>query len=81
MSKCYYHEVLKNATEFAEKCDKINNEQWKKFIEGIKKINKLLDQTNSDLDKNMLVKNKKAICKKVLELALYNCIIIKKMLN
>ena len=66
--KCKYHGILNiknNAIESAQKSDKINWAQRKNFTQGINKIDKLLDQTNYNTDKDTTIKNKKAICKKL----------------
>ena len=66
--KCYYHNLLKNVSKSAEKSNKMNDEQRKQFIDGVNQIDKTMNQTNCNQDKDTLLSYKRSIEKKVNEL-------------
>ena len=66
--KCNYHNLLKNASKSAEKFNKINDKQRKQFIDGVNQIDKTMNQTNCNMDKDTLFSYKRTINKKVKEL-------------
>ena len=66
--RCNYRAQLKNASESAEKSNKMNDEERKQFIDGTNKIDKILNQAKHDDDKETLLKDRNEVCKKLTEL-------------